>query len=158
MQEIEDKIFDMIAQDVTIQGYTGYLAADERVYHDWPPEDVELSAAKPAYITMRFLSPGPIIEAEYVQPVQFPDETVELNVWANSALLRSQVAERLMDIFWSRADDVDKWTEIWTANFRIMKIIQEMAEDLEELHPGTNQIICWRKIMRLRLGSIYKDR
>jgi len=158
VQEIEDKIFDLMAQDAIIQGYTGYLAADERIYHDWPPEDVELSAAKPAYITMKFLAPGSIIEAEHVQPVQFPDEVVELNVWANSALLRSQVAERLMDIFWSRAETVNKWTEFWTANFRIMKVAQEMAEDLEELHPGTNQIISWRKILRFRLGPIYKDR
>lgn len=138
MQEIEDKVFDMMAGDATIQGYTGYSAADERIYHDWPPEDVALSAMLPAYITMRFLAPAPIIEAENVQPVQFPDEMMELNVWANSALLRSQVAERLMDIFWSRAGMVTKHTEIWTTNFRVMRTTQETAEDLEELHPGTN--------------------
>jgi len=158
MIEIENKIYDLMEQDAALRLLTGHLASDTRIYHDWPPEELPLSLAKPAYITMHFSAPGPIVASEEVQPVQFPDMAVELNVWANTPLLRDQVHERLMEIFWSRADTTDKWTEIWTTNYRIMKVTQEMAESLTEIHEGTGQVLCWRKIIRLRLGAIYKDR
>ena len=64
----------------------------------------------------------------YVQPVQYPDEVVEINVWTNGDLLRDAIAERINVLFWQKRD-----TEIWTTNIRIMHVIQEAQEDIQDI-------------------------
>ena len=160
MNELEDKVYDILADDPTIRGYTGWvLGGDQRVYHGWPPEQVIVNDTYPAYITMEFLAPGPMLMDEYVQPCQYPDEVADLNVWANSALLRGQMAERIMLLFWSSAPlpaVVDTDTEIDLTSFVVKRVVQESAANMTELlEEGTRQITLWRKFMRLRFGPIY---
>ena len=152
MNELEDEIYDILEADPTIRSYTGWMSGgDQRIYHDWPPEQVPVNSAYPAYITMMFSTPGPIPPGEYVQNAQYPDEVAELNVWANSGLLRGQIAERIMVLFW-----VDENTFIDLASFIVMKTVQESAINGKEiLEEGTRQITVWRKFMRLRFGPIY---
>lgn len=152
MNELEDKVYDILVADATIQGYTGWVSGgDLRIYHDWPPERVTVDATYPAYITMGFSAPGPMPMGEYVQNAQYPDEIAELDVWANSALLRGQIAERIMVLFW-----VNNNTEIDLASFIVKRVMQESAVNMKEiLEEGTRQITLWRKFMRLRFGPIY---
>jgi len=152
MNELEDKIYDMLEADATIQGYTGWVSGgDTRIYHDWPPERVAVNATYPAYITLGFQAPGSILMSEYVQNAQYPDEIAEINVWANSALLRGQIAERIMVIFW-----VNNNTFINLMSFIVMRVIQEAAINGTEIsEEGTRQITAWGKFMRLRFGPIY---
>ena len=166
MNEIEDEIYDILAGDTgagSIQAYVNpTAAADTRVYHEEPPEQVAVNVTYPAYITMGFSTPGPIPTGEYVQPAQYPDEVVELNVWANSGLLRGQIAERIMILFWATSPgvapgwDLDTNTEIVLTNFIIKRVVQEATVNMKEiLEEGTRQITLWRKFMRLRFGPIY---
>ncbi len=152
MNELEDEIYDILEADTTIRGYTGWvLGGDQRIYHDWPPEQVAVNGTYPAYITMGFSAPGPIPMGEYVQNAQYPDEVAELNVWANSGLLRGQIAERIMVLLWR-----DENTFIDLTSFIIMRTVQESAVNMTEiLEEGTRQITVWRKFMRLRFGPIY---
>lgn len=152
MNELEDKIYDILEADATIQGYTGWVSGgDTRIYHDWPPEQVLVNSTYPAYIIMDFSAPAPILMGEYVQPAQYPDEVAELNILANSALLRGQIADRIMVLFW-----VNKNTFIDLASFIVMRVMQESAMNIPEiLEQGTRQISLWRKFMRLRFGPIY---
>lgn len=155
MNELEDKIFDMLRGDVTLQGYTGYTGmapgGDNRIYHEWPPEQITVNASFPAYITLGFQAPGAILMSEYVQNAQYPDEIAEISVWANSALLRGQMAERIMEIFW-----VNNNTFIDLTSFIVMRVLQEAAiNGTEILEEGTRQISVWGKFMRFRFGPIY---
>ena len=152
MNELEDKIYDMLEADTTIRGYTGWIVGgDQRIYHDWPPEEVTVDATYPANITISFTAPGPMPMGQYVQNAQYPDEIAELNVWANTGVLRGQIAERIMQIFW-----VNNNTEIDLASFIIKLVIQESALNMTEVMLiGTRQITMWRKFMRLRFGPIY---
>ena len=152
MNELEDKVYDILEADATIRGYTGWVSGgDTRIKHDWPPEQVTMNSTYPAYITMQFSAPGPIPMGEYVQWCQYPDEIAELNVWANTALLRGQIAERIMVLFW-----VNKNTEIDLTSFIVKRVMQESAINMTEiLEEGTRQITLWRKFMRLRFGPIY---
>jgi len=172
MNELEDKIYDILEADTVIQGYTGWvsgLTGDKRIYHDWPPKQVPVSSDTPAYITMTFSAPGPIPMGEYVQNAQYPDEVAELNVWASAfhasgysgGDLRGRIAERIMRLFW-----VNDNTEIdivsirslpsWPPGFIVKKVVQESAVNMTELiEEGTRQITVWRKFMRLRFGPIY---
>jgi len=152
MNELEDKIYDMLEADVTIQGYTGWVSGgDTRVYHEWPPEQIAVNATFPAYITLGFQAPTPILMSEYVQNAQYPDEIAEINVFANTPLLRGQIAERIMVLFW-----VSNNTFIDLTSFIVMRVLQEAAiNGTEILEEGTRQITVWRKFMRLRFGPIY---
>jgi len=152
MNELEDEVYDILEADAIIRGYTGWVSGgDQRIYHDSPPEHVTVDSTYPAYITLGFLAPGSIPMGEYVQPAQYPDEVAELNVWANTGLLRGQIAERIMVLFWA-----DENTFIDLTNFIVMKTVQESAINMEEImEQGTRQITLWRKFMRLRFGPIY---
>jgi len=155
MQEIKDRIYDILDQDASLRILTGWTAADPRIYFEWPPEMMAMAAATPAYITLEFSDPAPMDMASYVQPVQYPDEVVEMNVWVDpnnaAETLRDRIAERINVMFWQKND-----TEIWTANIRVMHVIQEAQEDINEIHEGTGQIAYWRKYIRLRLEHIFK--
>jgi len=172
MNELEDKIYDILEADGTIQGYTGWApgpAGDKRIYHDWPPEQVPISIDTPAYITMEFSAPGPIPMGEYVQPCQYPDEVAELNVWASTfhtlgysgADLRGRIAERIMRLFWVKDNkEIDivstRPLPSWPPGFIVKRVVQESAVNMTEiLEEGTRQITLWRKFMRLRFGPIY---
>lgn len=152
MIELEDEIYDMLEADVTVRGYTGWVSGgDIRIYHEWPPELVTVDATYPAYVTLGFQAPGAILMSEYVQNAQYPDEIAEINVWANSALLRGQIADRIMEIFW-----VNNNTFIDLTSFIVMRVMQESAiNGTEILEEGTRQITLWRKSMMLRFGPIY---
>ena len=157
MKEIRDRIYDILEQDVTIQGLTGWVVApgDTRIYLGWPPERRTVPAGTPAFITMDFLSPGPMDMSNYTQDCQIPDEVVDLNVWANTATLMDQIAERIMELLWLKHGETSKTTEILTASYRLMHAIQESVSDITEVHEGTGQIEYWRKYMRIRYEYIY---
>jgi len=151
MKEIKDKIYDILDEDVTLRALTGWTLVDTRIYLEWPPEPIPLTVLLPAYLTLDFMDPAPMDMTTYVQPVQYPDEVVEINVWTNGDLLRDAIAERINVLFWQKKD-----TEIWTDNIRIMHVIQESQEDIQDIHEGTGQIIYWRKYIRLRMEEVYK--
>jgi len=150
MKEIRDEVYDKLEQDAIIQVLTGWTVADTRIYLEWPPEVVGVSAAKPAYIIFELQAPAAIDMSGYTQPVQLSDHVAEINVFANTATLRDQIAERIMAIFWFRDD-----TEFATASYRIMHVVQEAADNIPEIHEGTGQIKYWRKYIRLRFEYIY---
>ena len=69
-EEFRKEWFDLVADDVTIQGLTGYAVADKRVYLSWPPEGITVSATKPAYMTYELGTGGAIDQSRYVYSAQ----------------------------------------------------------------------------------------
>ena len=147
-EEFRKEWFDLVADDVTIQGLTGYAVADKRVYLSWPPEGITVSATKPAYMTYELGTGGAIDQSRYVYSAQYEDIIIEANVWANTPDTRDRVAERLRDLFKDHHWDLTTW--------RCLTTDLEVYEDITEIQPATGHIDYYRKYIRWRLRRVYK--
>lgn len=148
MQEIREAFNDLLEADPVLQGLTGYAVGDTRVYEESPPMKIAMNSTSPAYITWRWSSPGGIIPEEYAQKAQYPDEYADVNVYATTSVLRDQVSERI-DLILKDKD----WN---TALYRVLTTDRMGSQDIQEIHPGTQQLIIKRKYIRYRFRGIYR--
>lgn len=148
MQEIREAFNDFLENDAGIQGMTGYAVGDTRVYEESPPEKIVMNSTYPVYITWKWSSPGGIMQGEYTQKAQYPDEFADVNVYAVTSVLRDQVSERIGLIL----KDKD-WN---TVSYRVLTTDQMGSNDIQEIHPGTAQLIIKRKHIRYKFRGIYR--
>lgn len=148
MQEIREQWFDIVAADGTVRGLTGYTATDERIYLDWPTEQITVSATYPAYITYSLGTGGPIDQFKYVYGAQEEDIVIEANVWAKHPDVRDELAERLVVLFKDHHWDLTV--------FRVLTTDLEAKEDITEIMESTGQVNFYRKYLRWRLRSVYR--
>lgn len=148
MQEIREAFYDLLEADTQVRSMTGWVAGDKRIYEINPPKKITINSTYPAYMTFRWTSPGMMMQSEYVQKAQYPDEFVELDVYANTSVLRDQLAERI--------DFILKDKEWDTASWRVMTTDRLASNDIQEIHPGTSQLILKRKYMRFQFRDIYR--
>jgi len=148
MKEIRDAFYNLLEADAGIQSMTGHTVSDTRIYEDSPPKDIAMDVTFPAYMTYKWMAPGGITPDSYVQKAQYSDEVCERNVYAKTSALRDQLAERIGLILKDKT-----WN---TTSYRVLTTDQEGAEDIQEIHPGTAQLIIKRKYMRFRLRNLYR--
>ena len=154
MKEIRKHLYNLVEDDITIRGYIGHSASDPRVYMDWPPEHIKLTAATPAKIAVSYTeNAGGIPSGEVVEEAQTPDGFFIIDVWANTYDLRDDIVERIETIF-KRDNRSDLSFE--TTSYRIMRAEREIKDNTVELHPGTQKIDSYRTHLRFRIGSIFR--
>ena len=143
MKEISDYIYETLEADPTLRTYTGHSASDTRIFAEFPPED--LSAP---YITFDVHTAGPIPDSEYVQPAQYEDQNVDINVFGSSADNRDNITERILELL--------KDHSFRTTNYKILRTILEYDDNITEIHETTGRIDSFRTYMRFRCSHIYK--
>jgi len=143
MKELADYIYDTLEADPTLRTYTGWAIADTRLYNEFPPEDLA-----PPFITFDVSTAGAIMDSEYVQPAQYEDQNLDINIYGSGATNRDNMAERILDML--------KDHSFRTSNFRVMRITKEFDDNITEIHETTGRIDSFRKYIRFRMSHIYK--
>lgn len=95
---IHELLYQLIKGDGTFQSLTGATGNDARIYYFHPPEDIELSNSKPAYVTY-FEESGAGIEDDRVYLAGEGDLIYRFDVWANNFDNMLAVWKAMRDIF-----------------------------------------------------------
>jgi len=95
--EIREHVYGLIADDATFKTLTGATASDKRIYYQFPPERIEISDSKPAYIVYSTEFFEAIEAMEHVTG-QRPPITFSFVIWAKDPQKLDQIFLRLFDI------------------------------------------------------------
>lgn len=95
---IHELLYQLIKGDGTFQSLTGADVSDPRIYYFHPPEDIELSTSKSAYVTY-FEESGAGIEDDRVYLAGEGDLVFRFDVWANNFDNMLAVWKAMRDIF-----------------------------------------------------------
>lgn len=120
MDEIKKAYYDLLKNDATLQGLTGYTASDPRIYEWFPPMDVPLSATYPAFILYRVANYGR--SRSYVDRAELGDIFLHLDIYARDSDTKGNVALRIRNI-------LDLYGAVTTVSYRILQAMIE--EDFE---------------------------
>lgn len=88
MEKIDDILYTTIKDDSTIRGYTGYTATDPRIYPAHTLADIDITSAKPAYITyFKVADVPPFADLE--------EEIYQFDVWSKSQQTNLNIFARI---------------------------------------------------------------
>jgi hypothetical protein len=148
MREIREYIFDTLVADPTVQTLTGYTASDNRIYLDWPPDEVVLNSTYPSYISYGFPGVIPIDLTVYVEAAQRDDLLLDINEWALTPDTRDSLGYRIETLF--------KDHSFYTSSYRVVFMSLMEKSDIQERHVATGQILMWRRTLQYRIGPIFE--
>lgn len=120
IDEIKKAYYDLLKNDATLQGLTGYTASDPRIYEWFPPVDINFSSALPAAILYRSASYGR--SGNYVDRAEIGDILLHFDIYAYDSDTKGDVALRIRNV-------LDLYGAITTASYRILQAMIE--EDFE---------------------------
>jgi len=143
MKEISDYIYDTLEADPTLRTYTGHSASDTRIFAEFPPEELT-----PPFITFDVHTAGPIMDSEYVQPTQWEDQMVEINVYGSSADNRDNMKKRIIKLL--------KDHSFRTTNYKVLRTTLEFDDNIVEIHETTGRIDSHRAYMRFLCSYIFE--
>jgi hypothetical protein len=96
MLEIQDAMYDRAKDDATLQGKTGYAAANPRIYWLHPPSTPLVNDTYPAYIIMySYFSGG----ARAIGASAWPNRVFSLEVRSASPTTNADIVDRLIELF-----------------------------------------------------------
>ncbi len=115
MNEIKDFIIDgIVIPDATIQGLTGYVAADPRVYEWYPADDPAFDTTYPAYIIYRIARYGRGID--FVDKAEIGDIFFHFDIFAMDSDTIGSIAEQLETL-------LDHYGPFRTASFQVLTMM-----------------------------------
>lgn len=137
MKDIKQAIYQTLRDDVVLQGMLGYSVEDPRIYYFYPPEEVELSDAKPAYITYyELITPPPYLQRE--------EELYCIDIWGRDMGLNEDIFEKV--------DALLNRKSLLCTNHYHLVTLRELKRDLFEADRGI-----YHKVIHYRVVSIPKE-
>jgi len=140
MDDIKQAIYQRLETDSTLRTLTGWTAADPRIYCECPPEEIDLSATKPGYMTIALKSLGTRTGPD---GESMPDETYSLDIWSFAPGTNETVLAQILDL-------LDDWP-FETTDHRGMKTELMKAFDSYDSKSGT-----YRKTTEWKVRHIMK--
>lgn len=137
MKDIKEAIYQTLRDDAVLQGMLGYSPQDPRIYYFYPPEEIELSDSKPAYITYyELMAPPPYLERE--------EELYCIDIWGREMGLNEDIFQRVDAL-------LHRKTLLFTNHYNLVTL-RELKRDLFEADRGV-----YHKVIHYRVVSIPKE-
>jgi len=95
MQDIKQALYQRLLSDGTLTTLLGSTEPDPRVYSAEPPQQIPLSDATPAFITMTLASLGTPTGPDGVTA---PDEVYDVRIWSDQPSVIESASLRLVSV------------------------------------------------------------
>tara|TARA_Y100000310_G_scaffold338183_1_gene427131 strand:+ start:488 stop:940 length:453 start_codon:yes stop_codon:yes gene_type:complete len=149
MKEIRDWLYDTVRADAAFQAATGGDGTDginARIYFQYPPEEFELSATKPAFAVYVIDTADEIDGEDFVYDHSLPSEIINVVIWG---VTQSDVD----DTFKAVEAALQEGRPNTTTYFCLRVALTSQDDGLED---GTMADRIFFKVTRWRFGPLLK--
>lgn len=112
MSEIRALVFTVIRTDATFQALTGATASDPRIYWQFTPQKIQISASKPAYAI--YYRTGTIRNTDRVLIGGRDDQIFAMEIYAKTPALCDDIGDCMEELWRDKQYSTETYVALYT--------------------------------------------